>query len=355
MRLPPSRSQRAFTLIELLVVIAIIAVLIGLLLPAVQKVRTAAARMSSSNNLKQISLSMHSYQDAQGSLPHNGTWEYTWWQFGPPWQLNPPRPQMAEGCSWAYKILPYIEQDNLYRTWNFVTPVKTFLDPGRGGNGLAAEPFNPADLQSTRRAGAVTDYAANGLVIGSGANTSAPNTVSPNWTGPSNTWNVFKRRIDTITDGSSNTVMVGQKALATQVYGNRGTGNFTMSNGATRGKNDDPITEGGPAVMGLTRANGPDTMWYAAGDNAGNVQFVDVIPGSRFKVRTDWTAWYRFIFEVVQDRPDLDSWNRWGGPYPGGAIMGMGDGSVRTVRYGIQVETIIMACTPNGGEVYNLD
>jgi prepilin-type N-terminal cleavage/methylation domain-containing protein len=349
------RRTTAFTLIELLVVIAIIAVLIGLLLPAVQKVRQAAARTQSSNNLKQIALAMHSYQDAVGMLPHNGTWEYTWWAFGPPWQLNPPRPQMAEGCSWPYKILPYIEQQNLYNTWSFTVPIKTFLDPGRGGSGLAVDTFNPSDLQSIRRAGPVTDYAANGMVIDSGANTVAPNTVDPNWTSSPANWRLSRRRLENIADGTSNTVLIGQKALATQVYNNRGVGNFTMTNGATRGKNDEPITEGGPCVMGLTRANGPDTMWYAAGDNPNNVIFVDVIPGQRFKVRTDWTSWYRFIFEVVQDRPDLDSWNRWGGPYPGGALMAMADGSVRTIRYGVPVETVIMACTPNGGEVYNLD
>jgi prepilin-type N-terminal cleavage/methylation domain-containing protein len=349
------RRRSAFTLIELLVVIAIIAILIGLLLPAVQKVRQAAARMTSSNNLKQIALATHNYQDARGVLPHNGTWEYTWWQFGPPWQLNPPRPEMAEGCSWAYKILPFIEQDNLYKTFNFTTPVKTFLDPGRAGTGLSAEQYNTGDLQSIRRSGPVTDYAANGLLIGSAMDTSAPGTYDPNWTGPPSTWRVTRRRIEGITDGSSNTVMVGQKAMATQTYSNRGPGQFTMSNGATRDKNDDPITEGGPTVMGLTRANGPDTMWYASGDNPGNVPFVDVIPGSRFKVQPGWTSWFRFVFEVVQDKPDLDSWNRWGGPYPGGGLMGMADGSVRSIRYGTPVETVISACTPMGGEVYNLD
>lgn len=165
--------RSGFTLIELLVVIAIIAILIGLLLPAVQKVREAAARIQSTNNLKQISLACHSYSDAMGSLPDNGTWEYTWWTFGPPWQLNPPRPQMAQGCSWAYKILPYLEQDNLYNNFSLTVPVKTFLDPGRSGTGLAAEQFNAGDLQSIRRAGAVTDYAANGMLFGAAMNTTA--------------------------------------------------------------------------------------------------------------------------------------------------------------------------------------
>ena len=348
-------TRSAFTLIELLVVIAIIAILIGLLLPAVQKVREAAARTQSTNNLKQLGLAMHNHQDAKGSLPHNGTWEYTWWAFGPPWQLNPPRPAMDEGCSWAYKILPYIEQGNLYNNFSLTTPVKTFLEPARGSSGLAAEQFNPSDLQSIRRSGAVTDYAANALVIGSGMNTvnNGSYTFSPNWTGAPSTWNSYKRRIENISDGSSNTVFIGTKALATNVYNNRGAGDFTMTNGATRGKNDDPITEAGPSNMGIMRGMGPDTCWYMAGDNSGTTPFLDVIPGSKFKVNSGWRDWFRFTWESVKDRPDLDSFNRWGSPYGGGSLFLMGDGSVRSVQHGTPVETMIMMCTPDGGEVFN--
>jgi prepilin-type N-terminal cleavage/methylation domain-containing protein len=350
-----TRTRKGFTLIELLVVIAIIAILIGLLLPAVQKVREAAARMQSTNNLKQLALAFHNYQDTQGALPHNGTWNYSTWVFGPyqgNWTYSLPRPVGEPGCTWPYKILPYIEQGNLANNWSFTAPLKTLMDPARGGTGLATTQWSGALDNTIYSAGQVTDYAASGMLVGSGLNTSAPGVFNPAWSsGPVSNWGTFQRKIQTITDGSSNTICLGTKALATQCYGNRGGGQFTMSNGTMRDKNDDPITRPGPDSWGTLRGHAPSSLWYASGNNPNNTPYVDVIPGDGFKIEPGWSSWFRFTFQVVRDAPDLDTFNRWGSPYAAGGLFALCDGSVRTINYSVANDVLINALTPNGGEV----
>src|SRR5262249_11549237 len=122
--------RQGFTLIELLVVIAIIAVLIGLLLPAVQKVREAANRMSCSNNLKQIALASHNYHDANLRLPPGWTGPFA----ADPWAADPNIGGQSQGAGTSTaghfpSLLPYLEQANL---WNKV-PKSSFIPPATSG------------------------------------------------------------------------------------------------------------------------------------------------------------------------------------------------------------------------------
>lgn len=299
----------AFTLIELLVVIAIIAILIGLLLPAVQKVREAASRMQSGNNLKQQGLALHNFNDVYQALPNNGSWDHRSLAAG-----NPAQQDLVNLSSWCFKILPYLEQDNLYRNYNYQTSVKTFMEPARGGSGIVND-GNSSFGDANRSLGAVTDYAGNWNVL---------NDRHWDWAPRHNRADFA---IQTITDGSSNTILVGIKALQTTQYVPRWGWDWdeTIVFGASGG------TCRGAFWGGLTNGIPNEGNW----DND--------------RART-----------VMRDgRWDVGGYyhsNSWGSPYSGGSLFLMGDGSVRTIRYNMPRYTMGLLLLPRDGMVIdNLD
>jgi len=187
-------DRRGFTLIELLVVIAIIAILIGLLLPAVQKVREAAARSDTMNNLKQIGTASHMHNDTVGFLPFNGNGSGT--VTGTNASLMNYQGNTNTG-SWAFQILPYMEQQNWYNNVQTTISIKTFTCKGRG---------RPTTAN-------FSDYAWNCYVNSSGATTATPTNLGA---AANNSFRTVQALSNL--DGSSNTILAGHKYLATTTW-----------------------------------------------------------------------------------------------------------------------------------------
>jgi prepilin-type N-terminal cleavage/methylation domain-containing protein/prepilin-type processing-associated H-X9-DG protein len=334
------RTRRGFTLIELLVVIAIIAILIGLLLPAVQKVREAASRVKCANNLKQIGLALHQFHDANGQLPTglgamgdklNGT--------GATINTNAPSLRVR---AWTVHILPYIEQAALFNgvstnpysdvlsqaygapqpANNLGTqPISTFIcssDPrgvagfaGGGGNGLGGN-FAPAGL---------TYYAGNG-----GTNTPA------SW--PRGTGVLFWRSqvsmLDVV-DGTSNTIAAGDRPPSPDFGWGWWQSLDTFGN-----------------------ANG---YWANAstGWEFDTIQYVNTVVPAPYSF--DYSTSLGCPFPAVYEPGSMNSYcsfNHYWSFHPGGANFVFVDGSVHFLPYTAQAIMSALS-TRAGGEVVNAE
>jgi prepilin-type N-terminal cleavage/methylation domain-containing protein len=285
--------RRGFTLMELLVVIAIIAILIGLLLPAVQKVREAALRMSSTNNLRQIALATHHFADSyEGKLP----------------RLAGSGPS-GDTRTLFIAVLPYIEQGNAYRE---------FMTKTNGLNsGFSIRLYlSPADPSGPSPNLAFCSYAANAQVF-----TALPHLPM------------------TFADGTSHTLAFAER------YARCGRVEVSWFHDSYH----PPDAQSSGSRRASFADNGPVVRWYVLG-----VDFVDAYPITSGNPPETVSSIPGLTF---QTRPSLSECDTRVAqtPHAGGMLVALADGSVRTLAPGMSERTYWAAVTPAGGEVLGAD
>jgi prepilin-type N-terminal cleavage/methylation domain-containing protein len=316
------RCRSGFTLIELLVVIAIIAVLIGLLLPAVQKIREAAARLKCQNHLKQIGLACHNHHDVTGMFPTAGRQDY----LGGRDPASPMGSAPTQRWNWRYQILPFIEQDNLHRLTSDSDvrrqPVSIYNCPSR----------RPPTI-----VGAIVlmDYAGNAGV------TWCPANETSTWTGviiPSHVNNGGWRPVGTVTipgisDGTTNTILVGEKFVSIDHYAT-----------ALQWGDNEHWAAGNRWVHTRHAAHQPrqDSVETAATKEAPVPNFN--APG----VNGRCGPW-----GLGRVGGGGGYYDYWGAAHPGGFNAAMSDGSVRTIRYSVSLPVLQALSHRSDGQVIN--
>lgn len=311
------RTRPGFTLIELLVVIAIIAILIALLLPAVQKVREAAARMQCQNNIRQLAIGLHSYQDAMKAFP----------------KAN----QHPTQLSWHVFILPYIEQQNLFSLFSI-----------SGTNYNASPPAPPTPNNQLACENRVAIYQCPSCPVqkmltggpGNSVNSSEPVGGVVPWTthyygvmGPSGTNIVTSQAYDVYTTASYGPI------------GKQGIFIADTTNAIDQGVKHGDITDGTSNTLLLG-----EISWY--------------LPGSRFRtwirgcngagtpIEPDWCAGAKTVNKGI-NITGVNTFNdiAFGSVHAGGANFALGDGSVRYIHDRIDMDVYLGLASRNGGEI----
>jgi prepilin-type N-terminal cleavage/methylation domain-containing protein/prepilin-type processing-associated H-X9-DG protein len=323
------RRRAGFTLIELLVVIAIIAILIGLLLPAVQKVREAAARTTCSNNLKQLGVACHNYHSSYDKLPygilrHQGSPAdpLTYW----------PSPETPTNRRYAlmHQLLPYIEQEALFRRWNdlnfnanrlepggtvewagehfFKQKVKTLICPSNPNAGNSLNPDGQYFITHYFGSAGTRGYNRGGYAGGAA--------VRPSHFDYKDGVFVQNQRftLQGIADGTSNTLMLGERHYFDPEFDKY-----------------DPITDWG---------------WCWFGGTA------DAFLGTSVRINYRWAPGKLATATAVDVE---DRMNAYGSGHSGGAMFALGDGSVRFIRDSIDLVQFRAMGTRAGGEVVTID